>query len=193
MNKVNIGFLVSAIFFISIDSSLAQEKRALTHLDYDGWETVSSEKISNNGSWVAFEINPQEGDGRLEIVSHQNENEKIILPRANRLNFSNNSLFAIGRIVPQYDSVRMLKLKKTKADNMPKDSLFILNLNSKEIDKLARVKSFSLPENQGNWLAIHFEKELPQKEVKNSEGDTTSINNAPKDKPRKGMVPNCLL
>ncbi len=185
MNKLNLGFWVSLVFFSAIGSVNAQQKRSLAHFDYDGWESVSSEKISKNGSWVGFEINPQEGDGRLEIVSHQNDGQKIIVPRANRLYFSNNSEFAIGRIIPQNDTVRMLKLKKTKADNMPKDSLFILNLNSKQLEKLARVKSFSLPEKEGNWVAVHFEKELPQKEVKNENPDTTGVNNTPKDKPRK--------
>ncbi|WP_373495099.1 alpha/beta hydrolase family protein [Aquiflexum sp.] len=185
MNKINFAIRVAFVFFVAMGSLSAQQKRSLNHLDYDGWETVSSEKISKDGSWAGFEINPQEGDGRLEIVSHQNESQKIIIPRANRLYFSNNSEFAIGKIVPEYDSVRFLKLKKTKADNMPKDSLFILNLKNQEIEKHARIKSFSLPEKEGNWIAIHFEKELQKKEDKSVNADTTGVNNLPKERPRK--------
>ncbi|WP_194974251.1 alpha/beta hydrolase family protein [Aquiflexum lacus] len=185
MGKFNISIWVSIIFLGAIGSLNAQQKRSLTHFDYDGWESVSSEKISKNGAWVGYEINPQEGDGRMEILNYQNENQKIIFPRAKGLYFSNNNEFAIGKINPQYDSVRFLKLKKTKPENLPKDSLFILNLNNRELQKLARVKSFSLPENKGNWLAIHFEKELPQKEDKVTNADTTSLNNLAKEKPKR--------
>ncbi|WP_332910161.1 hypothetical protein [Algoriphagus boritolerans] len=46
---------------------------------------------------------------------------------------------------------------------MPKDSLFIMNLTSGKVEKLPRVKSFAIPTEKGNWIAIHFEKELPKK------------------------------
>lgn len=193
MKKANLCFWISVLFLAFTGSLSAQQKRSLTHLDYDSWESVSSERISKNGAWAGFEINPQDGDGRLEIVSHQNENQKNIIPRASRLYFSNNSEFAVGKINPQKDSVHYYKLKKTKAENMPKDSLFILNLKNQIIDKHARVKSFSLPEKEGNWVAIHFEKELLQKEEKSVDVDTTIVRNVPKEKRRKSEGTKLLV
>ncbi|RYF50617.1 MAG: hypothetical protein EOO39_44125, partial [Cytophagaceae bacterium] len=39
------------------------QKKPLTAADYDRWQTVRSEKISNDGRWIAYQIDPQEGDG----------------------------------------------------------------------------------------------------------------------------------
>ena len=161
----------------------SQQKRSLTHDDYDGWENVSSEKISKNGLWVGFEVNPQDGNGRLELTPSSGVTNKIIVPRASSWRFSHDSRFAIGKISPEKETVKALKLKKTKADDMPKDSLFVANLSAGSIEKFARVKSYQTPEKDGNWFAIHFEKELPQKEVKKDPADSTQ--QAPKEKPKK--------
>lgn len=182
---IRIRTLLTIAFIFSLLEVNAQQKRALTHEDYDGWETLSSDKISKNGQWVGYEINPQEGDGRLEIVSHNNPLTKYIIPRASRWSISIDSRYVVGKIAAQKDSVKLLKLEKTKADDLPKDSLFVLDLASGKTEKLARVKSFSLPEKEGNWLAIHFEKELEVKSVKKTDGDTTAMETAAKQKPKK--------
>lgn len=176
-------YLLGLIFLFAVLSTQAQQKRALTHADYDGWESVSSDKISANGQWVGFEVNPQDGDGRLEIVSHGNAQRRFVIPRANRMSFSHDNNFAVGRIVAEKDSIKTLRLKKTKPDDMPKDSLFIINLATGTVEKLARVKSFATPDKVGNWLAVHFEKELPQKPAKREEGDTTKV--AAPERPKK--------
>jgi dipeptidyl aminopeptidase/acylaminoacyl peptidase len=165
--------------------ALAQEKRALNHQDYDGWESVSSEKISKSGKWIGYTVNPQDGDGRLEIVSHQNQDQRFIVPRGSQWVFSNNSQFAIGKINPQSDTVHFLKLKKKKSDELPKDSVFIMNLANGEIQKLARVKSFAVPSKKGNWVAVHFEKDLPKKAEKKETGDTTKVDGSKPEKPKK--------
>lgn len=176
-------YLTGFIFFFAVLSTQAQQKRALTHFDYDGWETVSSDKISSNGKWVGFEVNPQDGDGRLEIVNHNDAQNRFVIPRANKMSFSHDNGFAVGRIVAEKDATKSLKLKKTKADDMPKDSLFIMNLSSGGIEKISRVKSFVTPEKTGNWLAVHFEKEMTKKSPKKEEGDTTTV--VASEKPKK--------
>src|SRR5690606_495677 len=91
--------------------------------------------------------------------------------------------FAVGKIAPQKDSVRVLKLKKKKADDLPKDSLFILQLASGKMEKLARVKSFAIPSEKGSWIAVHFEKELAKK---TEPSDSTKTGSTKKEeKPKK--------
>ena len=184
MKREIFRFTVLLVLLIFASKLEAQQKRSLTHADYDIWESLNSDKISKDGTWVGFEINPQEGDGRLEIVSHGNPNQRIVIPRGTRWAFSHDSKFGIGKISPEFESVRLLKLKKTKADDMPKDSLFVVHLEKGIIEKYAGVKSYAVPEKAGNWLAIHFEKELPGKELKKEEKDTTLVESS-KPKPRK--------
>uniref|UniRef100_UPI0040480B79 prolyl oligopeptidase family serine peptidase n=1 Tax=Algoriphagus sp. TaxID=1872435 RepID=UPI0040480B79 len=146
-------------------SALAQQKRSLTHADYDGWENLSAEKITKNGKFVGYQISPQDGDGRVEIFPFKSPNQKISIPRGTGLVFTADDTFALGRIVAQKDSIHALKLKKKKGDELPKDSLFLLNLASGNLEKLARVKSFASPSEKGSWVAIHFEKELVPKDT----------------------------
>ena len=155
-------FGVVLVLFLFWQSGFAQQKRALTHADYDKWESLSSEKITKNGQFVGFQISPQEGDVRMEVFPFKNPAQRTVIPRASGFSFTPDDAYAVGKIVAQKDSVRTLKLQKKKADELPKDSLFILNLASGKVEKLPRVKSFAIPTEKGSWIAVHFEKELPK-------------------------------
>jgi dipeptidyl aminopeptidase/acylaminoacyl peptidase len=162
MNKMN-SFLLALVLVFASQNLFAQQKRSLTHADYDGWESLSSEKITKNGQYVGYQISPQDGDSRLEIFPYKSPSTKTLIPRGLGFSFTADDAFAVGKIAPQKDSVKVMKLKKKKADDMPKDSLFILQLASGKLEKLPRVKSFALPSEKGSWIAVHFEKELPKK------------------------------
>lgn len=73
---------------------------------------------------------------------------------------------------------------------MPKDSLFILNLAAGKVEKLARVKSFAIPTEKGSWIAIHFEKELPQKDTPKDSTVTQADSTAKVEKPKKPTEPS---
>jgi dipeptidyl aminopeptidase/acylaminoacyl peptidase len=167
---------------------LAQQKRSLTHADYDRWENLSSEKITKNGQFVGYQISPQDGDGRVEVFPFKTPAQKVVIARGTSFSFTPDDQFAVGKITAQKDSVRVLKLRKKKSEDLPKDSLFILNLRTREIEKLARVKSFAVPTEKGSWIAVHFEKELPKKETpKDSVSNKTdSLSKASKPKKTEG-------
>lgn len=176
-------WVIGVLFFIP--ATFAQQKRSLTHNDYDQWESLTSEKITKNGQYAGYQINPQEGDGRVEIFPIKNPSQKMIISRGTGFLFSHDDLYAIGKISPQKDSVKVLKLKKKKGDDLPKDSLFILSLSSGKIEKLARVKSYAMPAEKGNWLAILFEKETSKKEVAKDSVKSSVDSLAKVEKPKK--------
>ena len=107
-------YLLGLIFFFAVLSTQAQQKRALTHADYDGWESVTSDKISANGQWVGFEVNPQDGDGRLEIVSHGNAQKRFVIPRANRMSFShdNNVIKIVQKAIIKFFIILKISFNK---------------------------------------------------------------------------------
>jgi dipeptidyl aminopeptidase/acylaminoacyl peptidase len=166
-------------------SAYAQQKRSLTHSDYDGWESLSSEKITKNGQFVGYQIVPQDGDGRVEVFFYKTPAQKTVIPRGTSFGFSPDDQFAVGKIVPQKDSIKVLKLKKKKADDLPKDSLFILNLATRKMEKLARVRSFAMPMEKGSWIAIHFEKDLPMKDTPKDSIATKADSTIKSEKPKK--------
>jgi len=161
-----------------------QQKRPLKHADYDAWERVSNEKITKDGQWVGYQISPQDGDGRIEILSFKNPSSRIVIPRATAFDFSADDAFAVGKILPQQDSVRLLKLKKAKKEDMPSDSLFIYQMSNGNLIKLPKVKSYAIPNKAGSWIAIHYEKEKAIKEAK-ADSTLTSDSTSKAEKPKK--------
>ena len=155
-------------FFILGQFSFAQ-KKPLDHDVYDGWQSIGERKISKDGKWIVYAINPQEGDNSLVIQSADNSFKKVV-ERGYGATISEDNRFVVFRIKPLYKDTRDAKIKKKKADDFPKDSLAILELGKEELTKIPRVKSFAMPEKSSGWLAYHLEKK-PEEKPKNGTGN----------------------
>jgi len=151
-------FLVMAAALFTM-GSFAQ-KKPLDHTVYDGWEAIQERVISNDGVWVAFTVNPQEGDGRLMLMK-ANGSEKIEVPRGYNVKFTHDGRFAVFLIKPTFSQTREARIKKKRPDDMPKDSLGWLQLGTSGLKKIARVKNYRMPE-QAGWIAYLKEKPLPE-------------------------------
>ena len=44
-------------FLLAALASADESKRPLDHSDYDRWNTISMQRISNNGNWIMYTIN----------------------------------------------------------------------------------------------------------------------------------------
>jgi dipeptidyl aminopeptidase/acylaminoacyl peptidase len=141
---------------ISTSLFAQSQKRPLNASDYDRWQAVRSEKISDDGHWVAYQVDPQEGDGRLEVVSSNPAGTptRYVFPRGYMAQFTPDSKFLVMRLKVPLADTRKAKLKKKKPDEMPKDSLLALNLATGKTTKLPNVKSFSFGKEAGSWLAV---------------------------------------
>ena len=153
-------------FLFLLFASIAYgQKKPLDHSVYDNWESVGVKQFSNDGLWAAYGINKQEGDGNL-YFQQTLSTQKINIPRGAAIQqgfsaaplFSPDSKFAAFAIKPLFKDTRAAKIKKKKADEMPKDSLGIANLTTLAITKVPRVKSFKFPENGASILAYSLEK-----------------------------------
>ncbi|MDX5438137.1 MAG: hypothetical protein LPK03_13125 [Pontibacter sp.] len=156
---------LAVLFGASLLQAEAQQqtaKKPLTHDVYDSWKSLQGDKISNNGKYVLYNIDPQEGDGEL-YIRNMVSNAVASYNRGAKASFTNDSQYAIFQIKPEHQKVRALKLKKKKGDDLPKDSLAIVKLEDMSVVKLPRVKSYSLPKEGSGWLAYHLEKPLPEK------------------------------
>jgi hypothetical protein len=157
--------LLMALFGAGLSQAQAQQqatKKPLTHDVYDGWKGVVGDKLSNNGQYVLFNVDPQEGDGALYIRNYASKAMQEFA-RGTRAEFTNDSRYAVFQIKPEYNTVRALKLKKKKGDDLPKDSLAIVTLENMNVVKVPRVKSYKLPKEGNNWVAYQLEKPLPVK------------------------------
>ncbi len=163
-----------AIVFLFAIASHAQ-KKPLDHTVYDQWQSITEKTISNNGKYVTYTINPQEGDGILVLQSADGSYRQEIARGYNAV-ISNDSRFVICRIKPLWKDTREARIKKKKPEDMPKDSLAIAELGTGRATKVARVKSYKQSDETGTWLAYLLEKTLPEA-IKPSQPDSlTKIN-----------------
>lgn len=133
-------------------------KRALTHADYDRWQSVRSQKISDDGRWVSYQVDAQEGDGTLYVSQSGSPGYKYRFPRGYQAQFTADSKFLVAKLKAPYADTRKAKLKKKRPDEMPKDSLVILSLATGKTTKFPNAKSFVIGKDGGSWLAFLQER-----------------------------------
>ncbi len=161
--------------FISINA-YSQNKKPLDHSVYDNWQSIGERKISNDGKWVIYCIDVQEGDGEL-IIQSPERNYKETIPRGYDVKITEDSRFAVFKIKPRFSDIRLARIKKKKPEEFPKDSLGIIELGMGSIIKEPRVKSYKIPENNGQWLAWQLEKRIEDSASKKKEGTPLVIYN----------------
>lgn len=174
LHQFSIAVLVLAA--LQVTAGQPTTKKPLDHSVYDSWKRVSGESISNDGKWVVYTAELQEGDGNLIICNTESKRYDTI-PRGVNAKISRSSDFVIFSIKPFYAEVKKLKIARKKEDDLPKDSLGILSLATMKLTKIPRVKSFKLPEKGSGWVAYQLEKDLADtskkgKKISEKKGDT---------------------
>ncbi len=146
---------------IVLSATVYSQKRSLQISDFANWKRIESRKISNDGNFVAYEIKKQKGDGVLLIYNAVTQKTDSI-QHGYQPEFSAASDFVAFRIRLPEDSLRKLKVAKTKKENMPKEKLGIFNLKKAELSTFADVKSFDLPSENSNFISFLAKRELPK-------------------------------
>lgn len=142
-------------------------KKPLTHDVYDGWKSIAERMISNDGQFIVYTVNPQEGDGEL-VIQNVHTRYKKTIERGYNAVITEDSRYVVFKIKPFYQDTRQAKIKKKKPDDMPKDSLAIIELGKEEVVKVSRIKGYKTPEKGSGWLAYQLEKPLPDTTKKKS-------------------------
>ena len=146
------------------------QKKPLDHTVYDSWQSIGERMISNDGKWVVYSINVQEGDNDLVIQSSDGQYKKTIA-RGYNAAITEDSRFVVLKIRPFFKETREARIKKKKPEEMPKDSLAIIELGKDSVIKIAKVKSFKTPEKAAGWVAYHLEKKSEPEKPKTSPAD----------------------
>ncbi len=149
MNKVFlVGFtLISLLCNINGEA----QKPVLDHTVYDNWQSINETVIQAQGKFLAYTINPQEGDAILK-VKQLNGDWEMTIPRGSQPVFTQNGNYLITKIKPFFKDTRNAKIEKKKLDEQPKDSVLILNLETKLFNKIATVKSFQISESTNDFI-----------------------------------------
>ena len=125
--------------------ALQAQKKPLDHTVFDSWEAVANPVISPSGRVVAYEVNPQEGDGMLTLcISGKKQDRVVEIPRGYKVTLLGDDSYAVCLIKPYFAKTRRAKIDKKKADDMPKDSLAVIDLKTGDVRKFPDVKGYKM-------------------------------------------------
>ena len=138
------------------------QKKVLDHTVYDDWQSTTAPVLTDDGRIMAYQITPQQGDAELVIVETATGRE-LKVNRGGAATISRDGRWAVFTIKAPYAATRQARIDKKKADDMPKDSLGIVDLNTFELKKIANVSAFKSTLERRNVIAYQTEwkKEVP--------------------------------
>jgi dipeptidyl aminopeptidase/acylaminoacyl peptidase len=138
-------------------STVAQSKRVLDHHVYEMWDTIGGETLSPDGRWALYNRLRYDRDNALVVRATRGE-AMHVFERGAGARFDDGSAFAVFLLNPARDSVLAARRERRRADQMPRDTLAILDLSSGAVTRVPAVRAFALPEHGGGWLAYQLER-----------------------------------
>ncbi|MBE6273990.1 MAG: S9 family peptidase [Bacteroides sp.] len=171
------------------------QKPALDHSVYDSWKNLNAVSVPRNGDILMYTIAPQEGDVEL-VIENLRTGKKISVPRATRASLNQEGTKVIAVVKPFFSQTREAKIKKTKKDDMPKDSLAIIDLKTGNVEKIANYKSHNAAEKWSKFVAYEVtpakEKADAKKDKKDGDKKEGGKKPAPKKDAKQLLVMNVL-
>jgi hypothetical protein len=165
-------FYILFVLLISTTFISAQEnKRPIKHEDIIKWNRITETHVSNNGEFIVFKQEPWKGDPTLKI-SNSKGKELVSFVGGSDAKITSDSKHLVFIQKPLVDSIRNLKLKKTKKEDLPQNKLVVHNLKSNKSEVFEKVKSSKVPTEWAGWIAWQSEaaKDTTKKE-KTKEAD----------------------
>jgi len=162
------------------------QKKPLDHTVYDSWQSVSSPYISKSGKFILFQVVPQEGDNQLFLKTKENK-EIIQIPRGYNGKLTDTENHLLSLVKAPFAVTREAKIKKKKAEDLPKDSLAIYNVTTSSLVKFAQVKSYKIADQNNNFVSFLFDKEINEKPDSKTATDATQAKKG-SDKKKKTVA-----
>lgn len=131
--------LTACLFFFT--SAIFSQKKQLDHTVYDGWKSLSDINISNDGKVISSLISPQEGDTTLFIKDTGNE-RTLTVDRVRSYKTSTDGRWTVGLLKAPFADRRQALIDKKKKEEMPEDSLVIIDNLTFRTEKIPGVKYY---------------------------------------------------
>ena len=138
----------------------AQEtKPALDHEDTYRWNSIGGRTISADGEWLAYVLQPWDGDPTLVIARADGSAERRF--RGSSPSFTPDSRHLAFRVPPLQAVVDSLRLEGERGDDLPGDSLAVVTLaaafgaegDDAGVTRAGPIESFRIPEDGGAFVA----------------------------------------
>ncbi len=147
-------FFATALCFVQVAASQDITKKRLDHDAYDLWNTLSGEKISEDGQWVMYSVQNGAIDGETTLkLVHASNGKRYSIARAVGAEFTYDGRYAIYRIMPEKSLLEKVRREKKSDAEVPKPKLQYLELSTGKLKTIENVTSFRTAEKNGKWLA----------------------------------------
>ena len=138
---------------------------------FDEWKTINEVQISNDGRWVTYNKSVEEQDKELILYNTETKQSKSF-PRSSAAQISHDNGFLIYKSAPPQDSLREMRRRKVKKDDLPGDTLCIYNLRTGYLEKIADFKNYKSPKEWGPVLLYQM------KAQKKGKGATVGVDSS---------------
>lgn len=151
MNRIRVLKTVAACLAYTLTVIIQPEEvvaqgRPLTLVDLMKFRQIRSATISPDGNWIAFQAQPDRGDGSV-IVRSTGRDTRFEIQFGSRPVISSDSRWVAMRLEPSF-----VETETAGQDDKPKPGLGALNLRTGETRRFAEVDTFALSAD-GRWLA----------------------------------------
>ena len=207
---------IVSLFLLALmaPASLGQgaAKRPITFQDFDGWRSLQGPQISRDGKFVAYVMQPQDGDGELVVRGTSTDLEWRhprgyrpptpppdasdpaatlafqTLGRLLRPIFSADGKYLFFNLEPSKAEILKARKDKKRPDEFPKNALGIMNLADGKVSRVENVKSFQVPEEGSGYVAILKEPAREERRPDATAGNTNTAvpRPSPSTSPRPG-------
>ncbi len=171
---------VATLFLALLQSGLVGQtaKRPITPADFDSWKSIQGTAISRDGKYVAYVLQPQDGDGELYVKSTAADTEWRVArgyrpptpppdpadPAATaafqaqgrllRPTFSADSKYLFFNIEPEKAAILKARKDKKPPAEFPKNALGIMDLANGKVTRVEEAKSYQVPEDGSGYVAV---------------------------------------
>ncbi len=155
----------------------AAPRKAITHDVYDSWKSIQGVKLADDGAWLAFTLQPQDGDGDL-VVKNLATGAERKQPRGRDAQFTADGRYVVFTVAPVKAEVDKAKKAKKKPEDQPKAGVGVMDLASGAVWTTERVKSVRLAKDAARFIA--YLREPAEKKP----GDKKDEEKAPAEDPK---------
>ena len=155
----------------AMDGLAQNAKKVLDHDVYDFWNRFTQRAISSDGAWVLYGYGPDQKDATLRVHGVAS-GATYTFARGEDARFTRDAAHVLFMIRPAEDSLKAARKAKKEEDEMPKDTLAVLNLATGDVLRIPRVQSYSAPEEAGGVIAYHLEPEPADTTAEEGNGTT---------------------
>lgn len=159
------------------------QKKSLSPDDFAQWETISQTKLSPDGQYLTYELQPGMGDPKLVIKNLLNGRTDTI-PRGISSYYSGDGSYVAFTIEPTLAVKRKEETEKTSKKKRQKDSLGIYVLKTGELRKYPVNQGLKMPEKGSAWMAFKtvINSAEPVDSLSAETADSTAIAEKPEEK-----------